>query len=443
MNQSTYVAKFVGNYIRGEQNHHFEIKASTSTALFCPFSTSTSYVLNMLTVSQHAIPTDGERSKVESEKVRRVSQEIRVEQTAEGVYQVFLSNFESNQPTVLIPVDVWTNGNDGVVIYDRLDELDSIHLQIILNAIDQAVDGSSSTSVVVTRRLEIAEYCRNVVYVEDDRPYFETLNQGRKSFVVHLEPDAVVRKFYNNNGDKVAKSLREIGFYLHYGHSESIPKLLDYRIASHISIGYLSGQSLSKLRIKDDQSRIELTRRYALAVTQLFRDAKPISDVFKNEYYSGVGAKTNFEAVLDGLRALAAIYAGCDRFQELVSKVEKIRISDELVITLDWNSANVIVSANGQFSFIDFEQAFIGSSEMLAGILLHNPVWCARTLVRELRNQSLVCLDDEELSSTVHFAFAYVLIDSISRTGSPWSVDRFEAAFERHVTERLIAIGDR
>lgn len=440
MNQSTYVAEFVGKHAGGEQNRRFEIQTSTTTALFCPFSTRTSHVLDILTVSQRAMRSDGECSDVKREKVRCVSQEICVEQTAEADYQVLLSKSESKKPMVLIPVDVWTNGNDGVVIYDRLDELDSIQLQIVLNAIGQGVAGSWSTCVIVTRRLEIAEYCSNVVYVEDDRAYVETPNQGQKSFVVYLERDTAVRKFYNSNGDKVTKSLREIGFYLHYGHSEAIPKLLDYRIASHISIGYLSGQALSELTITDDQSRIELTRRYARAVTELFRDAKPISDEFKNKYYGGAGAKTNFEAVLNDLHALSSVYKTCDRFQELTSTVEKIRLSDELVIKLDWNSANVIVSTNGQFGFIDFEQAFIGSSEMLAGILLHNPVWCARTLIRELRNQSLVCLDDGELSIAVHFAFAYVMTDSISRTGSSWSIDRFEAAFERYVTERLIAI---
>ena len=221
-----------------------------------------------------------------------------------------------------------------VAMFDRLDELDSVHLQVVLGAIRHEVDGFVPTSVIVTRRMEIAEICEKIIYLEGDQLYTETLKQGRKSFVVHLEPNAVVRKFYNDNGDKRTKSLREIGFYLHYAHSEAIPKLLDYRVADHISLGYLAGQSISEVSFVDEQMKIDLTRRFTHAVTDLIRDSKPVNDELKREYYSGVGARGNFEAVMNGLSALASHYAGCDRFQELVSMAEKTQVTNELLIKL-------------------------------------------------------------------------------------------------------------
>lgn len=440
-NQSIYVAECTKNHVRTERNLRFEIQAHSSIALFCPFAMITRDVLDNLTISQHVIDTSGECTDAKEDKLHRISRQIYIDRTDEGDYRVLRSRFESKQLAALVPVNVWSNGDDVVAIFDRLDDLDSVHLQVLLDAIGQDVDRFLSTIVIVTRRLDIAEICGKIVYIEDDTLYMETLNQGRKSFVVHLEPDAVVRKFYNDNGDKLTKSLREIGFYLHYAHSEAIPKLLDYRVANHISTAYLEGQAVDEINFADEKWKIELTKRYALAVTDLFRDSKPVNDELKREYYSGLGAQGNFEAVMNGLNALAAHFVGCDRLQKLVSTVEKMRVTDELLIKLDWNSSNVIVSKSGQIRFIDFEQAFIGTSEMLVGILLHNPVWCARTLVRELRNQTSVSLDAKALSITVHFAFAAVMIDSISRSGSPWSIDRFDLAFKRHVTERLEVIG--
>ena len=276
--------------------------------------------------------------------------------------------------------------------------------------------------------------------VRNRSSHVDTLNQGRKSYVVHVKPHSVVRKFYNENGDRQAKSLREIGFYLHYGHSKVIPRLVDYHDSSHITINYRPGQTISEIGFADEDARIDLTRRYARTVSRLFKDANQVTDELKSKYYNGLGATAILQMTISQLRGLAPQYSDCAPFQEMLARLGKIRVYNELLIKLDWNSSNTIVSDDGDFAFVDFEQAFIGTAEMLVGILLHNPDWCARTLVKELRNLSLVSINDEQLSNTVHFAFACVLVDSVARSGSPWSRDRFIQAYERHVSQRLASI---
>lgn len=270
--------------------------------------------------------------------------------------------------------------------------------------------------------------------------HVDTLSRGRKSDVVHVKPRSVVRKFYNENGDKREKSLREIGFYLQYGHSKVIPRLVDYHEANYVTIDYLPGRTMSDIGIADESSRIDLTRRYADSVSALFGNAPPVTDELKSKYYDGVGATSCRQMTESQLRGLAPHYSNCAPFQELLARFGKIRVCNELLIKLDWNSSNTIVGEDGHFAFVDFEQAFIGTKEMLVGILLHNPNWCARTLVQELRNQMQVSLGVEELSNLVHIGFAMVLVDSIARSGSPWSRNRFMSAYERHVSQRLTAI---
>ncbi len=270
--------------------------------------------------------------------------------------------------------------------------------------------------------------------------YVDTLSQGRKSYVVHLKPRSVVRKFYNEKGDKREKSLREIGFYLQYAHSKVIPRLVDYHEANYVTIDYLPGRTMSDIGIADDSSRIDFTRRYARTVSRLFQDANPVTDELKNKYYNGMGATAILQMTIGQLRVLSRRYSDCAPFHEMLARLGKIRVYNELLIKLDWNSSNTIVEEDGQFAFVDFEQAFVGTKEMLVGILLHNPDWCARTLAQELRNQMQVSLDFEELSNMVHVGFAMVLVDSIARSGSPWNRDRFMSAYERHVSRRLVAI---
>ncbi len=275
---------------------------------------------------------------------------------------------------------------------------------------------------------------------EKGSSHADTLNQGRKSYVIHVNPRSVVRKFYNENGDKREKSLREIGFYLQYGHSNVIPRLVDYHEANYVTIDYLPGRTMSDIGIADESSRIDLTRRFADSVSALFRNAPTVTDGLKSKYYDGIGAFSIVEKTVNQLREIARHYSDCQPFKNLLVRAEKTEPSSELLIKLDWNSSNTIVRENGQFAFVDFEQAFIGTKEMLVGILLHNPDWCARTLAQELRNQMQVSLDVEELSNMVHIGFAMVLTDSIVRSSTPWSRDRFMSAYERHVSQRLASI---
>ena len=438
--QATYVAE-IGTFEPSvESKSRFEVRAQASTALFCPLVSRTADIAERLSVSLHVTTRADEPAQTSIEKLQRITGEIYVDESDEGSPVLLLRNDATNRAEVPLPVDVWVNADSSVRIYDGLDELEDSRRQLVVNALDREFELLRYTNVIVTRRIDIAESCSYITYIEGDRPYTKRLDQGRKSFIVHVKPRSVVRKFYNENGDRRAKSLREIGFYLHYGHAEVLPRLVDHREGSHITIDYLPGQTIREIGVADEQSRIDLTRRFANSVVELFGDATPVTDKLKSKYFGGVGASDNLRATVNQLGGLAPHYSDCDPFKDLLARVEKIRVSNELLIKLDWNSSNTIVSENEEFAFVDFEQAFVGTPEMLIGVLLHNPDWCARTLVKELRNQMQVSIGKEELSNMVHLGFAMVLVDSVTRSGSPWRRDRIESAYERHVLQRLAAI---
>ena len=338
------------------------------------------------------------------------------------------------------PIEVWEHPDEPVRIFSGIDELEDSSRQLVLDAINLDAAARPSTSVIVTQRVDIAQACTCITYIEDDRPYTNTLDQGQKSYVVHVKPHSVVRKFYNENGDKLLKSRREIGFYLHYQQSDVIPSLVNYREASYITIDYVPGKTISDLGFADNEARVDSTRRFARSISDLIGRAKPVTDELKNRYYNGLGASSNLQTTLNQLHRLAPNYIGCAPYQELIARVGQVQVSNEILIKLDWNSSNTIVNENGRLVFVDFEQAFIGTPEMLIGILLHNPDWCASTLLEEMQSQLQLSLDEEELSNMVHFALACVFVDSIARSGSPWSTYRLASAYERHVLDRLAAI---
>ena len=87
--------------------------------------------------------------------------------------------------------------------------------------------------------------------------------------------------------------------------------------------------------------------------------------------------------------------------------------------------------------FIDFEQAFVGTREMLAGILLHNPYWCARVVFSALCRRGFFARGADAIKLWIAFAFGAVLADSFARRGRYWPAARIESSYRRHVVERI------
>lgn len=419
----------------------FEIRAHAVTALYCPLYSRTRDVVRGLSVYCQNSTTDDDPTREIAKPLRRVAREIILDPSNDASLVLNLGESSSKQVKwSSFPIEVWEPPDESVRIFSGIDEIDDASRQLVLDAINRDAAVRLSTSVIVTRRADIAQTCTYITYIEDDQPYTNTLDQGRKSYVVHVKRHSVVRKFYNENGDKLLKSRCEIGFYLHYQQSDVIPNLVNYREASHITIEYVPGKTISELGFADNGARVDFTRRFARSVGELICRANPVTDELKSKYYDGLGASAILETTTSQLHRLAPNYIGCAPYQELIARVGQVQVSNELLIKLDWNSSNTIVRENGRLVFVDFEQAFIGTPEMLIGMLLHNPDWCACTLMEELQSQLQLSLCDEELSNMVHFAFACVFVDSITRSGAPWSTHRLASAYELHVLDRLAAI---
>ena len=268
------------------------------------------------------------------------------------------------------------------------------------------------------------------------------LPQGRKSLVEILSDGKTVRKTYNANGDPAAKYRRELGFYLKYASSDLIPKLRDFEQDRHILIERVTGQRLADL-LPLSADRVEaLTEDYVEQLLRLFDHGSPPSDQFKEYYYGGSGAQDNLEALKEGLDRLSRNCPGNPLLADLSSSLERVEISEELLIKLDWNAENLFLSEWRIHKIVDFEQAFIGTKTILVGVLLHNPLWPASRLFSLLKDAGWFQSDVKNLKSYLAYGFAAVLIDSIQRTGKPWSSERLRSAFDRHLVRRLAQATD-
>ena len=261
--------------------------------------------------------------------------------------------------------------------------------------------------------------------------------QGRKSEVTFSDDGFLVRKTYNDNGDPMGKYLREIGFYAHYGASELIPDLVE-SLADEgaIVLTRAPGIRCSDLQ-PDPRFRRRLSADYADKAVDLLSICTDVRRV-KRRYYNNVGASEYRErvlSILDGYRP--GTRHAEDIVRRLSTSTSQIAVADEILIKLDWNASNVFVAGGVVSQFIDFEQAFIGTREMLTGILLHNPFWCARTVFAVLRRRGVFSASIDDVVPYVSFGLAAVIADAFERDGRRWSEHRLEFAYQRHVVDRL------
>ena len=268
-----------------------------------------------------------------------------------------------------------------------------------------------------------------------------TLPQGNKSVVTPTADGLGIRKAYNENGNPHAKYAREVCFYRHYGDSPLIPDLLECLPEEPaIVMTKAPGMPCSVVRLSTSE-RCRLSEDYAHKIMDLLSVGGDIN-ALNGSHFLDVGAQ--------GLRTevLAALdrYPTDSRLSEQIlhrlrGAAQEVVISQEMLIKLDWNASNVFINDGAISQFIDFEQACIGTCEMLAGILLHNPLWHARSVFEVLRRRGFLSRPVASMAPWVHFSFAAVLADSRARTGTAWDMSRLQSAYQRHVTDRLIELG--
>ena len=268
------------------------------------------------------------------------------------------------------------------------------------------------------------------------------LPQGNKSTVTLTRGGAAIHKAYNDNGDPHGKYMREVGFYLHYQESPLIPDLLEcLPDVPAIVIARAPGVLCSSLKATPKQRR-HLSADYAEKVADLIgsRAETPPTDA---AHFANIGATGLRKRILSALDDHPTTSPQAKRIlQQLMDAARAIAITDQLLIKLDWNSSNVFANRHAITQFIDFEQAFVGTSEMLTGILRYNPFWHSGSVFDVLRRRGFFADAPTEVSRCLHFALAAVLADSYARNHLPWDSGRIEFAYRRHVTNRLTELGD-
>ncbi len=263
------------------------------------------------------------------------------------------------------------------------------------------------------------------------------LPQGRKSRVEILPDGKSVRKTYNREGVPSGKYAREVGFYLHLGASERLPDLIDHEPDQHIVVSLVAGERVADIAHDEGRQR-DLSHDYASAIADLFAD-RQVDPEIKAQNYLGRGASENRDRLVASLTSLATAL-GHPIIESLIERVSDIEITEELLIKLDWNAGNTFVRHGRIHKFIDFEQAFIGTREILVGILLHNPVWHAPTLFAEMRRSGFFHDRADGILAYLSYALGAVIADSVERSGAPWAPDRLERAYQKHVMDRFEAL---
>ena len=269
------------------------------------------------------------------------------------------------------------------------------------------------------------------------QPETPALPQGNKSMVTLARDGTAIHKKYNDNGDPHGKYQREVGFYKHYEGSPLIPDLLE--CLPHepaIVIARASGVPCSTLKATPKQRR-DLSLDYAEKVADLIGSRAPMPPAEASQL-ANIGAAEFRDGVVSALERYPTTSPQAKRIlQQLLGATRAIVVTDELLLKLDWNASNVFIDGSAITQFIDFEQAFVGTAEMLTGILLHNPYWHAGSVFNVLRRRGFFPHPTTEASGCIHFAFAAVLADSYERTHRPWDSSRIELAYRRHVRTRL------
>lgn len=262
------------------------------------------------------------------------------------------------------------------------------------------------------------------------------LPQGNKSVVTLARGGTAIHKAYNDNGCPHGKYEREVGFYRHYQDSPLIPALLE--CLPHepaIVIARAPGVLCSTLQVSPKQRR-HLSADYAEKVADLV--GFPAKTRPEASPFAAGGAAEYRDEVVSVLEGYPTESQQAERILgQLRDAARGIAVTCELLIKLDWNSSNVFASRGAITQFIDFEQAFVGTSEMLTGILLYNPFWHAGSVFNVLSRRGYFRFPPAEVSRCIRFALAAVLADSYDRTHRPWDSSRIEFAYQRHVTDRL------
>lgn len=268
-------------------------------------------------------------------------------------------------------------------------------------------------------------------------PETSALPQGNKSVVTLARGGAAIHKKYNDNGDPHGKYKREVGFYEHYRESFLIPDLLEcLPDEPAIVVARAPGVPCSTLKVTPKQRR-HLSVDYAEKVADLI-GSRAETPPTKASHFANISAAGSRDGVLSMLEGYPTTSPQAKRIlQQLLAAARAIIVSDELLIKLDWNASNVFTDRGAITQFIDFEQAFVGTAEMLTGILLHNPFWHAGSVFNVLRRRGFFSHPTAEAPRCIHFAFAAVVADSYQRNHRPWDSSRIEFAYRRHVTDRL------
>ncbi len=268
------------------------------------------------------------------------------------------------------------------------------------------------------------------------------LPQGRKSRIEVLPGGSKIKKTYNENGAPAQKYRREVGFYIHYGESDLIPRLIRSETDKNITIERITGQRLADQGPIHCEEMRTLADDYTQSLVELFAVSTGIDSKAREEYYGGLGAEDNLALLLAGLDRLGDQYDRHPIIVDLRSSVGQIELDEELLIKLDWNPGNVFFHHGRIHKFIDFEQAFIGTKAILAGILLHNPIWPAVRMFRGLKDGGFIKSGVRDFRKYICYGFSAVLVDSIQRRGGVWAPERLKSAFERHVTARYSEIAN-
>ena len=263
------------------------------------------------------------------------------------------------------------------------------------------------------------------------------LPQGRKSHVTLCDDGVLIQKTYNHNGDPERKYLREVGFYKHYADSSLIPDMVEARQDERVIVlTRAPGIRCSDL-LPDPNLRLQISTDYAEKVVDLISIGNDVHSL-KQCFYDGFGASAYRDRVVD---ILDAYPTGTQQAEQIIRRLRvsatQINITDEILIKLDWNASNVFIDNGRVTQFIDFEQSFIGTREILTGILLHNPFWSAPSLFTILRRRGIFSRSNEDVIPFVDFALAAVIADAFERNGHSWNEQRLVTAFQQHVLQRI------
>lgn len=261
------------------------------------------------------------------------------------------------------------------------------------------------------------------------------LPQGNKSHVAYgARQDSVVKR-YNGNGDPFAKCAREVAFYRCYRDAAVLPRLIGSG-ADWIEITTAPGVRIADL---SEPQRRTLTSAYAEALVRLFAEA-PEPNAAARRSCGATSARVTRDLSYSGIVAYRTASGPSDVLDALLFSLARVVLTRDVLAKLDWNSANAFAAGNSISAFIDFEQTFIGTREMLTGAVLLNPDFDAALLYKALARGGMASVGPQEIVHYMNLAFARQLLDSYERSGRAWSAGRLEEAYRRHVFARHIDV---